>query len=124
MSRVLDIQNCLPRFLDESASIIVQLKRKLQYKHSYMSGVVRPVLILKALEALAQKTLYIENHITINKQWATQTSHAIADCIQLSPLLPHNEVDDDEIETETLVHSLYTSQQVVDYNSTVINIAP
>ncbi|MCO5599964.1 hypothetical protein L7F22_054071 [Adiantum nelumboides] len=113
------------RFIDDSASILVQLKRKLEYKHSYMSGVVRPPVTLKVLQALAQKSLYIENEFKINDGWAAQTSHDINhDDVPLS-LHCHNELEDEEeLETDTLIHSLYTAQQVVDHNSTVLSIAP
>ena len=36
-------QLVLPRFLAEEASVLVGIKRKLSYNHSFMVGVVRPV---------------------------------------------------------------------------------
>ncbi|XP_050303800.1 uncharacterized protein LOC126741439 [Anthonomus grandis grandis] len=48
----------LPRHLDETQTIQIQLKRKLDYKNAYLFETVRPNIILKAAEYLCKQPLY------------------------------------------------------------------
>lgn len=64
------IQTALPRRMEESQTVPVFLKRKLQYNHSYMQGAIRPGKIQAAVEYLSQRegSLWQQQGVTIRPQ--------------------------------------------------------
>ncbi|KAI5076799.1 hypothetical protein GOP47_0008864, partial [Adiantum capillus-veneris] len=60
------IQAVLPRFIEDEASVLVGIKRKLEYDRCYLSGVVRPLLTMRATTALLSTPLYTREGVTIN----------------------------------------------------------
>ena len=61
----------LPRLHSETATIKVNLKRKLQYKSSALSLNVRPDKVVEAAKWLmSNSTLYKDEGIVINEDWA------------------------------------------------------
>ena len=61
----------LPRLCELESMILVGIKRKLAYSHTYLAGLVRPLLIMSALGRLIQEPLYIENQVLLNDEWLT-----------------------------------------------------
>ena len=69
--------NMLPRLSDETGTIKVQLKRRLQYKSSALSLNIRPHKVMQAAAWLIDaSTLYKDEEITIDENWlrSLQTS--------------------------------------------------
>ena len=67
---VINTVNLLPRLPEQSGTIKVQLKRRLQYKSSALSLNIRPHKVLQAANWLASNsTLYQEQGITFNRDW-------------------------------------------------------
>ena len=68
----------LPRLPSEAATIKVNLKRKLQYKSSALSLNVRPHKVVQAADWLMRNSsLYKDEGIVINSQWANQYNKEI-----------------------------------------------
>ena len=67
---VIDTVNLLPRLPEQSGTIKMQLKCRLQYKSSAMSLNIRPHKVLQAVNWLAStSTLYQEQGIAFNPNW-------------------------------------------------------
>ena len=67
---VINTVNLLPRLLEQSGTIKVQLKRRLQYKSAALSLNIRPHKVLQAANWLASSsTLYQELGIAFNPDW-------------------------------------------------------
>ena len=68
----------LPRLPSKAATIKVNLKRKLQYKSSALSLNVRPHKVVQAANWLMRNSsLYKDEGIVINSQWANQYNKEI-----------------------------------------------
>ncbi|MCO5604371.1 hypothetical protein L7F22_058536 [Adiantum nelumboides] len=89
------VQALLPHFLEEDATILIEIKRKLEYNHAYISGVVRPSYVLKPLASLIQTPLYIEHNAMINESWAS-SFEIITDIVM---------DEEDEVDGSTIQHS-------------------
>ena len=63
------VQISLPRSLDDTMTIAIMLKRKLEYKNAFLSGNVRPSIVMAALNDLCKTKLYIDEGIVINTGW-------------------------------------------------------
>jgi hypothetical protein len=75
------IQGVLPRLPHDSSTIAIYLKRKLEYKSVYLSGFVRPNIVMKALHDLCETPLYKEGGITMNRDWKNVMENATDDII-------------------------------------------
>ncbi|MCO5597546.1 hypothetical protein L7F22_051624 [Adiantum nelumboides] len=114
------IQTVLPRFANDQAVVLIEIKCKLEYGHAYLSGVVQPAFVLCALQELVQSPLYLENGATIDASWSSSFS---LDCdIALSPNF--DDFIDNLDSLETLIHGLYSAQQVVDHNAHAKSVSP
>lgn len=58
----------LPRRMDQTFTVELELKRKLQYKSSYVSETVRPAIVWRAAEWAVKQTLYQESCISLSDQ--------------------------------------------------------
>jgi hypothetical protein len=63
------VQKSLPQFMNETMTIAVALKRRLQYKNAYQTGKVCVNIVMRALKELCSRTLYKAENISINKEW-------------------------------------------------------
>jgi hypothetical protein len=63
------VQKSLPQFMDETMTIVVALKRRLQYKNAYQTGRVRVNIVMRELKELCSRTLYKDENICINEDW-------------------------------------------------------
>ena len=64
--------NLLPRLANETGTIKVKLKRRLQYKSSALSLNVRPHNVIQAASWLVENSdLYKEEGIVVNRDWQT-----------------------------------------------------
>lgn len=63
------VQQALPRKINETRTIAVKLKWKLQYKNVYAQGNVRPTCVINSLTSLGKTSLYTKYNIYINKDW-------------------------------------------------------
>ena len=72
--------NMLPRLPEQTGTIKVQLKRRLQYKSSALSLNVRPHKVFQAAAWLAHKSvLYREQGITLDQNWANNFGESMID---------------------------------------------
>ena len=123
MADIERVQNILPRFLHEDANVLVGIKRKLEYDHYYMTGTVRPLQTMKAMHALMRTPLYIQENVKVNEEWRQHIDNILATAIQVQE--PTFDGDDEyEGNTDVLLHGLYCSEQVVDHNDSILNVAP
>ena len=77
-ANVASIVSMLPRLPSQAATIKVNLKRKLQYKSSALSLNVRPHKVVQAADWLMRNSsLYKDEGIVINSQWANQYNKEI-----------------------------------------------
>lgn len=75
------IVNSLPRTLDESGTIPVKLKKKLEYKNSDYSENVRPHAVVSALHYLMNTSeLYQNSGIEIDKNWIDKITKSVEVC--------------------------------------------
>lgn len=123
MADVERVQNLLPRFLHEDANVLVGIKRKLEYDHYYMTGTVRPLQTMKAMHALMRTPLYIQENVKINKEWRDHIDTILGTAIQVQECIFDGD-DEYEGNTDVLLHGLYCSEQVVDHNDSILNVAP
>ena len=66
--------NMLPRYINDSGTVTVRLKRKLQYTAVYQEGNVRPVNILTALKYLLSNSPYYRSTaVGIDSNWLHRT---------------------------------------------------
>lgn len=63
------VVHTLPRSMNETHTIQLHIKRKMQYKHDYMCEVIRPGLIYKWVKYLDGCELYRNLGIKINEEW-------------------------------------------------------
>jgi hypothetical protein len=67
------IQFVLPRMPYDDSSIFVFLKRKLEYKSTYMSSYVHPNIMMKALWKYYETFLYTTTNVSIWLNWESLT---------------------------------------------------
>ena len=66
--------NMLPRYLNDSGTVTVRLKRKLQYRGFYEESNVRPAKVLTALQYLIEHSPYYHNEsVSIDHNWLERT---------------------------------------------------
>ena len=71
--------NILPRLPQNTGTIKVQLKRRLQYKSSALSLNIRPDKVMQAAAWLVNDSdLYREQGITFDQEWITNVDPAIS----------------------------------------------
>jgi hypothetical protein len=122
------VQVALPRQIDETKTIAVRLKRKLQYENAYEQGNVRPACVVNALTVLSKTPLYIQEKISISKDWEvlfvknkehnqveTETKTDMDDTL--------SDLEDEPI-TKSLIHWFNDPHSIKDLDTTIIDIAP
>ncbi len=62
------VSSLLPRLPSEAHIIPLNLKRKLEYKHSYLTDLIQPAKVMEALKYL-KKNNPLYKDLKINKQW-------------------------------------------------------
>jgi hypothetical protein len=63
------VQKSLPQFINNTMTIVVALKRHLQYKNAHQTRKVCVHLVVKALKELCSRALYKAQNICINENW-------------------------------------------------------
>ena len=90
---VINTVSMLPRLPQETATIKVQLKRRLQYKSSALSLNVRPNKVIQAAAWLANTSdLYREHGITFDKNWESNFNQTASgeDTLTTEPINDNN----------------------------------
>jgi hypothetical protein len=126
------IQNVLPHLPHDSSIIAIYLKRKLEYKSIYMSGFVRPNIVMKALFDLCKTPLYENANISIKEDWKDVMDSLINDDNILNkkdettlnePVSFDGFEEVKDIEgTDTLIQNILEPENIIDDDS--IAIAP
>jgi hypothetical protein len=121
------VQKALPQFMDETLTIAVALKRRLQYKNAYHTRKVRVNIVMRALQQLCLRSLYKAENISINKKWSVVLEQYNQNCIDNENYDYGSDMDiesDNEKPTETLVHGFIESQRIYDLQDKIIEVAP
>jgi hypothetical protein len=63
------VQKALPQSMNETLTIVVSLKQRLQYKNAYQTGRVCVNTVMKALKQLTCRNMYMVENICINEDW-------------------------------------------------------
>ena len=122
------IQSALPRSVFDTMTIAVMIKRKMEYKHAFLSGNVRPKHLMVALKDLCNTPLYKSEGIVINTEWEQVFNNL---CQKNNNEFPdteniHSSDDENDVEpiSETLVHGYGEAQLINDLDTQIIQIAP
>jgi ribosomal protein L34E len=81
------VQKSLPQFISDTMTIVVALKRRLQYKNAYQTGKVCVHVVMKALKELCSRALYKAQNICINENWNNVLGEGMTTLHRLSKLL-------------------------------------
>ena len=139
--------NMLPRSENQCETIALQLKRRSQYKHAFMSSNIRPACVRLVGKYLSENgKLFINEHITFSDELATalhsdnqtesddHTESHLPEVRTSDPIVSND--DDDWVEKDTsstnneeragIFDTLYTSDDFVEdtERSAVYNFAP
>jgi hypothetical protein len=115
----------LPQFMDETMTIAVALKRRLQYKNAYHTRKVCVNIVMRALRELCSRTPYMVENISINKDWADVLEQDSKICMENTNYDRESDMDtklDSERPTETLIHGFIESQHIHDLQEKIIEI--
>ncbi|XP_050307506.1 uncharacterized protein LOC126744192 [Anthonomus grandis grandis] len=74
----------LPRNVEETQTIQVKLKRKMNYKNDYLLETIRPAVVLKAARFLCQQPLYIQEGIKQSDDWEKNINDYIRSQVESS----------------------------------------
>ena len=129
----------LPRLPDETGTIKVQLKRRLQYKSSALSLNIRPHKVMQAAAWLVNTSpLYEDEGITIDPNWLTSLQLSVDEtcgsietqsdaCDKTTPNIPEDQWSEDEAEIPAgTTDSMLTTSDFVSDNEKqeIYNFAP
>jgi hypothetical protein len=103
-------------------TIVVALKRCLQYKNAYQIGKVHVHVVMKALKELCSRALYKAENICINANWNSVLVEEHGNSAETL----ENSSDESKNEThaETLVHGFTDSQCIRDLQDKIVKITP
>ena len=130
--------NMLPRLADDTCTIKVQLKRRLQYKSSALSLNIRPNKVMQAAAWLVNTSpLYQDQGITIDENWLREVQNSLDETNIFSAISNdtdsqtiENSVEDEWSEDETDIPAGVTDTMLTpDYvdnseRQQIYNIAP
>ena len=110
-------------------TIGVVIKRRLQYKTPFMSGNVRPNMIILAFKDLLSTPLYKELDVKIHHAWDSlflihvniKTEENFIDDIDV--IKDSFEEDVEQVSTDTMIHNFLDSGIINDYNKMLV-VAP
>jgi len=68
-----DTVSVLPRTFDSTYVIQVNLKRKLEYSHNFMTETIQPARVIQAVRYLVNTELYKKHNISFEDDWVNQT---------------------------------------------------
>ncbi|KAH9328999.1 hypothetical protein KI387_001107 [Taxus chinensis] len=126
------IQQALPRYPEETKTISMALKCRLEYIKAYHSGNVRPIITMAALKQLCATTLYLMHEIKLNHDWdqtlSTTTNFETINNEEHEHIPSENSSSDDEIDNDnahdTLIHGFIDSSTIHYLKDKIINITP
>ena len=91
----------LPRNFDETSTIQLDLKRRINDSHSYIFETIRPRVVLDALNELLHTELYVQEKITISEAWVRDNEHInLKNFIVDDDVIENSENDDKQLENE------------------------
>ena len=109
-------------------TVVVVLKRKLEYKNAFMFGNICPNAMMIALKYLCKTKVYKDEGIVVNQDWEKIFNKTIQQEVNtLSPLQKieaHENEDDIEMISETLIHGYGETNLLDDLSNKIIEIAP
>ena len=121
------VQKALPQFISDTMTIVVALKRCLQYKNVYQIGKVRVHVVMKELKELCSRPLYKAQNICINENWNSvlrEENGSYAQTLETTSEFDTSDESKNETPTETLVHGFTDSQCIRDLQDKIVEIAP
>jgi hypothetical protein len=121
------VQKALQQFINNTITIVVALKRRLQYKNAYQTGKVCVHDVMKALKELCSRALYKAENICINGSWNSVLAEEhgnSADTFENPSDFDASDKSENETPAETLVHGFTDSQCIRDLQDKIVEIAP
>lgn len=67
----------LPREIDQSYTVELELKRKLEFKHYYKKQIIRPAIVFEAAKYLEKQELFKKYNINLSLEWFDDASQTI-----------------------------------------------
>jgi hypothetical protein len=120
------VQKALPQFISNTMTIVVALKRRLQYKNAYHIGKVCVHVVMKALKELCSRALYKAKNICINENWNNvlgEGGEISAQTLEIASEFDTRNESKNETPTETLVHGFTDSQRIRDLQDKIVEIS-
>jgi hypothetical protein len=121
------VQKSLPQFISDTMTIVVALKRRLQYKNAYQTGKVCVHVVMKALKELCSRALYKAQNICINENWNNVLGEGddnSAQTLETASEFDTSDESENERPAETLIHGFTDSQRIRDLQDKIVEIAP
>jgi hypothetical protein len=121
------VQKSLPQFIIDTLTIVVDLKRCLQYKNVYQTGKVGVHDVIKELKELCSMSLYKAQNICINENWNNilgEEDDNSANTLKNASEFDTSDESENETLAETLVHGFTDSQCICDLQDKIVEIAP
>jgi hypothetical protein len=121
------VQKSLPQFISDTMTIVVALKRCLQYKNAYQTGKVCVHVVMKALKELCSRALYKAICFCINENWNNvlgKWDDSSALTLEIASEFDTSDESETETLAETLVHGFIDSQRIRDLQDKIVEIAP
>jgi hypothetical protein len=121
------VKKALPQFNNNIITIVVALKRLLQYKNVYQTGKVCVHVVMKELKKLCSRALYkAKNICIINANWNNVVIEEHGNSIETLENRSDSDTSDEsktETPAETLVHGFTDSQCISDLQDKIVEIA-
>ena len=121
------MQKALPQFIRDTMTIVVALKRCLQYKNPYQTSNVCVHVFMKELKELCSRALYKAQNIYINDNWNSvlgEGNDISAQTFETFSEFDTSDESENERPTETLIHAFIDSQRIHDLQDKIVEIAP
>ena len=117
----------MPRKINESDTISIEIKRSLKFKNVCVVGWIRPHLVIKALKQLCKRTLYKLEKVTIFDKWNEEflqniKSYETETYIEDEEGQEFHEQLNEEPNTKIVVHGFRNSYNIYELQNNQINI--
>jgi hypothetical protein len=108
-------------------TIVVALKRRLQYKNAYQTDKVHVHIVMKSIKELCSRALYKAHNICRNDNWNNvleQGNDKSTQTFDTTSEFDTSDESENERPAETLIHGFTDSQCIHDLQDKIVEIAP
>jgi hypothetical protein len=121
------VQKAMPQFIIETMTIVVALKRCLQYKNAYQTSRVCVHFVMKELKELCSRSLYKSHNICINDNWNNvlgEGDENSAQTFETASEFDRSNESKNERPVVTLIYGFTDSHRIRDLQDKIVEIAP